>query len=196
MHAIGDKAISQTIDAYASLGNPTRRHRIEHLELASTESAKRLGELGIIASVQPVHSDPVLMAAWRNLIGEHRCKRAIAYRDFHDSGARLAFGTDVPTAAHPPLPNLYHATTRRSTIDPALSARTNPEFAVPLATAVKAATTNAAFSRFAETWTGSLAVGMSADLVVLDWDWEPDRLLEAKVRQTWYRGQKVFDAHP
>ncbi|KAK6369434.1 hypothetical protein LTS17_009777 [Exophiala oligosperma] len=196
VHAIGDKAISQIIDAYASLGNPTRRHRIEHLELASEESAKRLGQLGIIASVQPVHSDPVLMAAWPDMIGEHRCKRAFAYREFHESGARLAFGTDVPTAAHPPLPNLYHATTRRSTINPSLPDRTNPEFAVPMAAAVKAATINAAFSRFAETWTGSLAEGMSADLVVLDGDWEPENLLNAKVQQTWYRGQKVFDAHP
>ncbi|KIW09939.1 hypothetical protein PV08_11715 [Exophiala spinifera] len=97
-------------------------------------------------------------------------------------------------AAHPLLPNLHLATTRRSTMDPSSTIRTNPRFAVSLTTAVKAATANAAFSKFAETWTGSLAVGMSADLAGLDADWDPDHLLNAKVRQTRYRGQKVFDA--
>ncbi|RMZ75809.1 hypothetical protein DV738_g5268, partial [Chaetothyriales sp. CBS 135597] len=180
VHAIGDKVVSQTIDIFASLKKPSRRHRIEHLELTSEADAKRLGEVGIIASVQPVHSDPALFKAWPSLVGADRCKRAFAYREFLDGGAALALGTDAPTAAHFPLPNLYNATTRRSAIEVDSSATTNPQFAVPLAAALRAATAGAAYSRHAERWMGSLQKGASADFVVIDMDWEPDRLLKAK----------------
>ncbi|KIY04194.1 uncharacterized protein Z520_00887 [Fonsecaea multimorphosa CBS 102226] len=196
VHAIGDRAITQTIDAFAALEQPisSRRHRIEHLELASERDAKRLGELGITASVQPVHSDPALFKAWPSLIGTHRCGRAFAYREFLENGAPVAFGTDAPTAAHLPLPNLYTATTRRSAIEPESAERTNPQFAVSLAAAVKAATAGGAYSRHAETWMGSLKKGMSADFILLDTDWDPAGLLAARVRQTWFQGREVFDA--
>ncbi|KAK4941375.1 hypothetical protein LTR10_018644 [Elasticomyces elasticus] len=193
VHAIGDKAITQAIDAFSRLDRSTRRrHRIEHLELASAEDAQRLGELGIIASVQPVHSDPAILRGWPALIGSHRCKRAFAYREFLEAGAPMAFGTDVPTAAHYPLLNLYNATTRRSAIEPECLDTTNEYFAVSLSNAIEAATAGAAYTRYAETWTGSLAPGMSADFNVVDMEWDPARLLHAKVRQTWFMGKKVF----
>lgn len=193
VHAIGDKTITQAIDAFSALEKPSRRHRIEHLELASASDAKRLGELGIIASVQPVHSDPVLYEAWPSLLGTHRCQRAFPYRDFLESGAPLALGTDAPTAANLPLPNLYNATTRRSAIDPQSSATTTPQFAISLGAALRAATIGAAYSRHADDRMGSLKKGAAADFVVLEMDWMPDRLLKANVRQTWFQGQKVFD---
>ncbi|KIW87924.1 uncharacterized protein Z519_11509 [Cladophialophora bantiana CBS 173.52] len=194
VHAIGDKAITQTIDAFASLSMPfSRRHRIEHLELASESDVKRLGKLGIVASVQPVHSYPALFKAWPSLLGAHRCQRAFPYAEFLESGAPLAFRTDAPTAAHLPLPNLYNATTRRSAIEPESSERTNPQFAVSLAAAAKAATAGTAYSRHAERWTGSLKKGASADFVVLDTDWTSAGLLKARVKQTWFQGRQVFD---
>jgi predicted amidohydrolase YtcJ len=193
IHAIGDRTIREAVDAIAALGKPNRRHRIEHLELASAEDARRLGQLGIIASVQPVHSDPVLFRAWPSLIGEHRCKRGFAYKEFLDGGAPVAFGTDTPTAPHYPLCNLYNATTRKSALEPECEERTNPQFAVELTTAIKAATAGAAYSRYAESWTGTLQKGMSADFVVMDTDWTPAGLLASKVKQTWFRGEKVFD---
>jgi predicted amidohydrolase YtcJ len=193
IHAIGDLAVKNAIDAL-SLAQPGRRHRIEHLEVTSPEDAKRLGQLGITASVQPVHSDPALFRAWPDLIGKHRCNRAFAYREFLDGGAPVAFGTDSPTAAHPALPNLYNATTRRSAIEPECTETVNSHFGLPLAAAVSAATTGAAYSRWADSWTGSLKAGLSADFVVLDMDWEAEGLLKGRVQQTWARGRKTFDA--
>lgn len=193
IHAIGDQAITQAVDAIAALKNPARRHRIEHLELASAEDAKRLGKLGITASVQPVHSDPALFKAWPSLLGA-RCHHAFPYKEFLDVGAPMAIGTDTPTAAHFPLPNLYNATTRRSAIEPESTERTNPQFAIPLAAAIKAATLGSAYSRFAEGFIGSLKEGLSADFVVLDTDFTPEGLLSARVQQTWFRGKKVFEA--
>lgn len=194
IHAIGDMTIKNAIDAIAALGATRRqRHRIEHLELASVADARRLGELGIIASVQPVHSDPVLFRAWPNLLGAHRCTRAFAYREFLEGGAPMAFGTDAPTAAHLPLPNLYNATTRRSALEVESEERTNEGFKVPFADAVRASTSGAAFSRRAEGWCGRLEAGMRADLIVLETDWRPEGLLQSRVSQTWVKGRKVFD---
>jgi predicted amidohydrolase YtcJ len=195
IHAIGDRAINQAINVLSEVGTPGRRHRIEHLELSTSEDATRLGQLGITASVQPVHSDPSLFKAWPGLVGPDRCKRAFAYKEFLDGGAPLAIGTDAPTARHFPFPNLYNATTRRSALEPETTDTVNPHFGLSLAEAATAATTGAAYARFADSWTGSLKAGLSADFLVVDMQWTPETLLEASVAQTWFRGKKVYDVN-
>ncbi|KAL4865373.1 hypothetical protein BDV12DRAFT_174784 [Aspergillus spectabilis] len=198
IHAIGDQAVHQSITILSSLPtlNPTqpnpRRHRIEHLELTTPDDANRLGQLGIIASIQPVHTDPAHFKAWPTLIGTDRCKRAFAYKEFLIGGAKIALGTDAPTASHYPFHNLYYATTRRSIVEPENPEPLNPEFGLELVQAVAGVTEGAAYARFAETWTGRLDVGLSADFVVVDVPWDQERLLEGRVRETWYRGEKVF----
>lgn len=92
-----------------------------------TGNVRRLGELGITASVQPVHTDPVFFRAWPSLIGERR-QRAFAYREFVDGEARIAVRTDAPTVAHLPLLNMYNATTRHSALEPGESRATNAHF--------------------------------------------------------------------
>lgn len=194
IHAIGDRTVTQAIDVLAAVASPNKRHRIEHLELTTPEDARRLGALGIIASVQPVHLDPAGLSAWPKLIGAHRCQRAFAYKEFLDGGATLALGTDSPTAMHLPLRNLYNATTRRSATEPDLTEKINEQYALSLASAVTAATAGAAYSCRTDQWTGSLRPGYTADFVVLDFDWNPDTLLKAQVLQTWFGGKKVFDS--
>ncbi|KXG51496.1 Amidohydrolase 3 [Penicillium griseofulvum] len=194
IHAIGDRTVGQAIDCLSQIEDlPACRHRIEHLEITTPEDAKRLGQLGIVASVQPVHLDPATFDAWPEMLGIKRCKRAFAYQEFIDGGAHLAFGTDAPTAEHYALPNLYVATTRRSSINPSSQDTVNPEFGVSLATAISAATAEAAYASFSDSWTGTLRPGYKANFVVLDMVWDIESLLEARVCQTWYKGKKVFD---
>ncbi len=114
LHAIGDAAIRAAIDVLSTCSSRDLRPRIEHLELASTADAARLGAAGITASIQPVHADPAILRAWPSLLGPERCERAFAYREFADGGAALALGSDAPTAPYVPLSNVYIATTRRS----------------------------------------------------------------------------------
>jgi predicted amidohydrolase YtcJ len=194
IHAIGDRTATQAIDVLASVANPGRRHRIEHLELTTIEDAKRLGALGITASVQPVHLDPAGFTAWPGLLGPHRCERAFAYKEFREGGAPLAFGTDAPTARYLPLPNLYNATTRRSARQPESTATVNEKYGLSLVAAVTAASSGAAYSCRADHWTGQLKPGYAANFVVLETDWNPQTLLQSRVCQTWFEGKKVFDA--
>ncbi|KIW65917.1 hypothetical protein PV04_08131 [Phialophora macrospora] len=192
LHAIGDATVKIAIDALEPVASSGRRHRIEHLELTSPGDAKRLSDSGITASIQAVHADPAILRQWNTLLGAERRGRAFAYREFLDEGVSLALGTDAPTAPNLPLPNLYTATTRRSAREPDSEEVVNKHFALPLLNAFSAATQGAARSVFLDKITGSLEAGMKADFVVLDMEWSPEKLLQAKVMQTWFNGKEVY----
>ncbi|GKT43039.1 putative amidohydrolase YtcJ [Colletotrichum spaethianum] len=192
LHAIGDRTVANAIDVLEKYVGPEHRPRIEHLEVTTEEDAKRLGKLGITASVQPVHSDPAILRAWPKLIGEDRCGRAFAYSEFADGGAPVAIGSDAPTAPHHIMSNLYIATTRRSAREPGLETVVNPQFALSLCDIVAGATEGAARSCFMEDRVGSLEAGKKADLAVLDIEWEPKKALQAKVLETWFDGKQVY----
>jgi len=194
LHAIGDATIKTVVDVLSSHVTQGRRPRVEHIELASEEDAARLGQGRITASIQPVHADPAILGAWPKLIGEHRCRRAFAYREFSDHGAPLALGSDAPTAPHTPLGNVYVGTTRRSYREPAMQAVVNPHFALGLCEAVAAATEGAAYSCFDDHRIGVLKQGHKADFVVVDMEWDKEKLMEAKVTETWYDGAKVWSS--
>ncbi|KAJ4377463.1 hypothetical protein N0V83_000288 [Neocucurbitaria cava] len=195
LHAIGDQAVHNAINVLEKYGRPGQRHRIEHLELTAPEDAKRLGKLGITASIQPVHSDPAILRAWSKLLGPERLKRAFAYSEFADHGAHLAIGSDSPTAPHAPLPNLYVATTRKSARQPdGGDEPVNGNFRLGLAQAISAATAGVAYSCFAEDRVGSLEVGKMADFCVIETKWKSDELLGARVTETWFSGRKVYES--
>ncbi|KAM0377377.1 hypothetical protein ACHAO7_000099 [Fusarium culmorum] len=194
IHAIGDVAITQAIEAIASTNNPTARHRIEHLEMATIEDALRLGGLGITASVQPVHSDPAILEGYSKLVKPAAWENAFPYKECLDGHANVAIGTDAPTARHLSFPNLYNATTRKSALEPKMDKVTNGKSALTLTQAMKAATYGAAYSRFAENWTGSLKEGLRADFMILPGVPEVQGLLDVKVDETWFGGDKVYDS--
>ncbi|KAK1984969.1 amidohydrolase [Colletotrichum cereale] len=192
LHAIGDRTVADAIDVLEKHVGPEHRPRIEHLEVTTAEDARRLGRLGITASVQPVHADPAILRAWPGLLGEHRCGRAFAYSEFADGGAPVAIGSDAPTAPHHIASNLYIATTRRSAREPGLDTVVNPRFALSLCDVLAGATEGAARSCFLEDRVGSLEVGKRADLAVLDIEWEPEKALQTKVLETWFDGKQVY----
>jgi predicted amidohydrolase YtcJ len=199
LHAIGDKAVRIALDALehaADSGGPRpRRHRIEHLEYTDPADVPRLARLGVTASMQPVHADPAIQDNWRAMLGDSRVERGYPWPEFVDAGARLALGTDTPTAPHQPLHNMYVAATRRSAIDPALPPNL-PRYALPLADAIRHATRDAAWSCRADD-RGRLEAGLLADLVVLDRDpftEGPQSLLEARVLHTVVGGREVWES--
>lgn len=198
VHAIGDAAVAQALDAYEEvLGERPgpHRHRIEHLEYTQPDAAQRCAELGITASMQPIHADPFGLPNWIEVLGQERASRGFAWPEYVDAGATLAFGSDTPVTPPSVLGNLWVATTRRSTIDRDLDPWV-PEYSLPMLGSLVHATRDAAYAAGLEAECGVLAPGMRADLVVLDRDVVaegPESLLETKVVRTVAGGVVVFE---
>ena len=197
MHAIGDRAVGLALDAVAHAqhanGSGDRRHRIEHIETVSQSDLPRFGQLGVTASVQPVHADPAIRPNWAAMLGAERAERGFPWPELVAGGGRLVLGTDAPTAPYAPLPNLFIAATRRSALERGLAAA-QPSYALALDDAVRAATSSAAWSVFEEGSRGRVAGGMLADFAVVHpdvFDAEPDDLLDAQVLLTVLGGRTV-----
>lgn len=97
VHAIGDAANAAALAAFATTG---ARGCIEHAQLLRTIDLPRFAELGVTASVQPVHlldDRDAAEAVWPD-----RTARLYPFRSLLDAGARLAFGSDAPVS--PPDP--------------------------------------------------------------------------------------------
>ncbi|MBT6205208.1 MAG: amidohydrolase [Rhodospirillaceae bacterium] len=198
VHAVGDLAIRNTVDAIEKAmqanGTSGRRHRIEHLEHAHEEDINRMGKLGITASMQPVHMDPAYLQNWIAMVGPERANNGFAWPLHVAAGSTLAFGTDAPTTPHWSLPNMYIATTRKSPVDDSLPAL-RPDWALPVEEAIVHGTRDSAWAAWLEHTTGVLKPGLAADIVVVDRDFfadGPDALLKANVVLTMMGGEIVY----
>ena len=70
-------------------GLAPRRFRVEHAQIIALEDIPRFAELGVIASMQPVHATSDMNMA-EDRIGPDRIKGGYAWRRLLDSGAVIA----------------------------------------------------------------------------------------------------------
>ncbi|MBB4689712.1 amidohydrolase [Amycolatopsis jiangsuensis] len=130
VHAIGDRANTIALDAFAEVGCAGR---IEHAQLLRPEDVPRFAALGLVASVQPAHQPDDRDVADRHWYG--RTERAYPYRALLESGARLEIGSDAPVAPLDPWDGIAAAVERTDDDRPPW----HPEQAIPLADALAAA---------------------------------------------------------
>lgn len=210
IHAIGDAAVENALNAleHAVETNgpkPDRRNRIEHLEMASTESITRLTRLGVIASLQPTHADPASIENYWKMLGEEdeRVGRLWPTTEYIDAGSHVAFGSDPPSAPYPALPNIYSATTRKSLLKPHHCSRDDAKvvalerYKLPLETSIRFYSLGTAYSTRDENEYGSLEPGKVADFCVLDIDPFEDGVVglrdaQEAVTETWMAGERVW----
>jgi predicted amidohydrolase YtcJ len=202
IHAIGDRGVRMALDAFevAQAANPPpprgRRHRIEHIEIVDPADVPRFSKLGVIASMQPLHSNPApdLMSLWMKNLGPERAARGWMYGTLQRSGARLAFGSDWPVVTLDPRLGLHVATTRTSP-EGVPEGGWIPEERLTLPQAIDAYSGGAAFASFDDQRKGTLTPGMLADIVILTSDlFQPDdKLLDAQVAVTIFDGRVVYD---
>ncbi len=166
IHGIGDAAVRTALDVLAStVGSTSLMPRVEHVQLVSHADVPRFAELGIAASMQPVHvrSDT---AKARRLWGSRADARAFAFAALHRTGAVITFGTDAPVEPVDPWTGLACAVTRSSPEWPPGTPPFGPHNALALWRAIRAACVDPAVSA-GETDRGRLVPGQRADLVVL-----------------------------
>ena len=174
VHAIGDEANNVLLNYLEELnkqnGKRDRRFRLVHAQVLAPQDFRRLGELGVVAEVQPFHlSDDMRWMEER--IGLERTKGAYAFKSIQASGAVLCFGTDWPgtsASEYPinPLLGLYAAVTRQ-TLTGQPAAGWFPNERITIEEALKAYTYGTAYANFEEKSKGSISIGKVADLTVL-----------------------------
>jgi predicted amidohydrolase YtcJ len=196
VHAIGDAAIRQALDAFAAT-TPERRHRVEHIEAPSPLDLPRFAELGVIASMQPQHAEPNrnLFEVWLPNLGAERAAYGWPWRSILLSGAHISFGTDWPVVPLDPAASLHVAVTRQTRAgEPA--GGWLPDQRLTLAEALAAWTFGGAYAEHAEDQKGTLAAGMLADIAVLDRDVTAaaaSQVGEVKVGATIVGGRVVYE---
>jgi predicted amidohydrolase YtcJ len=190
IHAIGDAANRRVLDAIeralqlrienAELRNGSPEtsfsipnsqfsipNRIEHAQIVHPHDIPRFAQLGVIASMQPIHATSDMEMADR-LWGE-RCATAYAWRALQAARATLAFGSDAPVEPLNPWLSIHAAATRqRPGGYPA--GGWYPEQRIDITSALRGFTVGPAIAAGASHEQGTLLPGMLADLAVLSAD--------------------------
>lgn len=200
VHAIGDRANHEVLNAYEQLrkyetekGLPHLRHRIEHVQVLHPDDAPRLANLNVVASMQPIHAPSDMNAADR--FWGDRSALSYAWRTQLNYGAPLAFGSDAPVESPNPFWGLHAAVTRRRSDGSPSAEGWYPEQKLTLTEALSAYTVGAAYAANAEHRLGKLAENYLADLIVLDEDIfsiNPDHLLTMQSSATMVGGEWVW----
>jgi len=199
VHAIGDGAVREALDAFEHAlnrnGGKGHRPMISHMNVVDPSDQPRFGALGAIAVFQPTWaSNYEYMDLTKRAVGPERSKAIYPANSIARAGGRLAYGSDWPVGPVNPLEGLEVAVTRRINGD-AQAEPLLPSEGVTLAQAVKAYTLNVAYANRMDKITGSIAVGKSADLIVLDeniFELPVQRIAKAKVLVTLFKGKPVF----
>lgn len=196
VHAIGDKANEEILSAIEELQytfKGDRRWRIEHTQIVGPNDLPRIARTGSIASMQPVHqTSDRLMAEAR--LGPDRLVGAYAWNSILESGAKLAFGTDVPVESANPFPGLAAAITREDANGQPFGGWL-PNERLTREQAWQAYTIGAAYASFAEDRIGSLTKGKRADFLIIQEDImlaAPQVVRDIVVEQTWIGGRPVY----
>lgn len=198
VHAIGDEANMAVLSAIEEMSQTyggDRRWRIEHAQVVDPADIARFGKHGIIASMQPVHQTSDREMAEKRL-GPARLSGAYAWKSIEASGARIAFGSDVPVEASDPFDG-WAAAISRTGADGQPQGGWQPQERVSREDAFAAYTSGGAYAGFAEGRFGRLVAGERADFVLVDRDpflATPAQLRQTRVNEVWVNGRKVWQA--
>jgi predicted amidohydrolase YtcJ len=200
MHAAGDRAIREGLDAIAAArrANPhgQLRHELAHAGYIAPQDIGRFAELNAVAEFSPViwYPSPIIDAVIE-VVGE-RAKHYWPMRTLVASHAPLAAGSDWPSVvpSMDPWGGIQAMVTRS---DPYHKSTQTlwPEEAIGLADALRIYTLGGAAALRREAQTGSIVVGKSADFIVLDrnlFKIPTSQINAARVQMTFFQGRMVY----
>lgn len=199
LHAIGDRANSIGLDAIEMAGasgrGPEYRPRIEHAQVLRPRDIARFAELGVIASMQPIHCTADMRFV-EPRIGAERAKGAYAWRSLLKNGAVLAFGSDWPVETLDPIAGIHAAVTRQDDHHEPPDGW-QPQERITVTEALRAYTGAAAYAAFWEESLGTIEEGKLADFTVLSQNLiaiAPQKILDTRVLATIVGGEVVYRA--
>jgi hypothetical protein len=187
-HVTGDRGAGLALDAIERLSNnATAPHRLTHLYLVNETDWTRFAQLGVVADFQlaPSSVDTSYTEFMKNLIGETRASQLLPALELYNAGALLTLSSDWDADVLSPIRKIQTVLTR-----PDGRSFPNVESVIPLLTI------NPAVLLQHDDKTGSIEVGKSADLVVLDkniFELQVDEIHTAQVILTMFQGEVIYD---
>lgn len=196
VHAIGDRAVRETLDQLEAGGRPELRPHIAHLQLIDPADRPRFRRLGVAANFQPFwcYRDRFVALVEKDL-GRPRSDQGYPLQSMLASGATVVAGSDWTVTTLNPLEAIQVAVTRQPLVGkgPAWV----PAERCDLPSILAAYTVNGAWLGRLEAETGSLEVGKAADLIVLSrnlFEIPAREIHKVKVELTMLEGRIVYSS--
>ena len=172
IHAIGDKALEQTISCIesvtAELGNPAVPYRINHAIVCPPDLLKRIESIGAVVDIQPIqaHTD-------RNMtplrVGEQRMKYCYSFKDLYNAALAVTGSSDAPIEDPNPWLGIWAAVTL-SNYDTTPLKYFDPQQCLSLDEALRIYTVNPWRALGKDKEFGKIVFGYRADFTVTDGD--------------------------
>lgn len=217
IHVIGDRALRTALDAIEAArkadGNSRTHDSLAHIQLSDPADVQRIGrdrlyvaftfawmdvdipyDLTVIPFLQHVRGNSY---AALHPPGSPYDANAYPVKSVENAGGIITAGSDAPVETRDPRPfiNMAYALTRSEPGGPVL----NPSQRIGIRAAIDAYTINGARMLGIDHDTGSLALGKSADFIVLNQDilklaadGRAADIAKTQVLQTWFRGVQVY----
>ncbi len=200
-HALGDRAVRDALDAIEAArtanGPSGGRHHLAHLQVVHPDDIARFAELEATANIQALWAahEPQVDELTIPFLGEPRVGWQYPFADIAAAGGALAAGSDWSVSSADPMDAVHVAVNRVAPDAEPGTAPLGARNALSLADALSAYTAGSARVNGLDDVTGRLAVGLLADLCVLDRDpfaGPADAIAAATVTSTWVDGVDVF----
>lgn len=200
LHAQGDAAVAKVLDIYEKCAKGSddkvkNRQAITDLELSDPADLERMGRLGVVAEVYP--QIPTLYNRQEKLemIAARVGDRGRYYwnrRTMADSGVTISCATDLPLLVDD-IPESIYCACGGYFADG--GEPFNPGNALTVAELLRAWCRGGAVNLSCEDRLGTLEVGKTADITVLDapvFDIDPAKVRDVKVCATFVAGREVY----
>lgn len=196
VHVTGDRAIDLVVDAFLAANTaaprPDARHYVIHGDFISPAGLTKLAAHGYGANMNPAIKWTI-SDLMDEVVGPERSAYQWPVRSALDAGVRVCASSDAPITE----PDWRQGVASMMLRESKASGRpSGPEQCVPLADALRAYTSTAAWQDFADDWKGTLEPGRAADLCVLDrplLDLDPHEITQVQVDLTVFDGRVVFE---
>lgn len=184
IHAIGNRGVTEALNAIEQSGTSKGRHRLTHVEMINNSDLIRFKQLNVTADAQ-VAGDFTQPQYWHennHLLGAELSDNQVPIKSLKEAGARITLSSDWNVSTLNPFVGIQNAVTR------------TPQN-ISLKEAVKAYTINGAYVMRQEDKVGSLKAGKLADFIVLNQDIftiSSNRIKTTKVVLTVFNGKEIY----